>query len=285
MAAALELEAIRWGTAKLQGAGKRHPPLPLARPSSAEAASCRGTGVTAGQVAPRRTSSQPSSDLKKCSMLCLHAIAYYKIHILYIYSVYMDVFSVQIAAFIAEPVMGAGGVIAPPKTYFEKVSPYTILGIGKCEEAEEETTSKTLAPLNEDVKKTLEDISHRLESSLDNLVADCGSIQARFAEIQALISDDSANTISPASNIDRLEARKIDLIAQLQECNAELDLEKQKLANLPNAVEEQKSRLKSAIKNVADMTKSIKVIPGTDAQDIQAIEEVDQIREQAVSAI
>nr|AAM08864.1 Putative aminotransferase [Oryza sativa Japonica Group] len=260
MAAALELEAIRWGTAKLQGAGKRHPPLPLARPSSAEAASCRGTGVTAGQVAPRRTSSQPSSDLKKCSM-------------------------VQIAAFIAEPVMGAGGVIAPPKTYFEKVSPYTILGIGKCEEAEEETTSKTLAPLNEDVKKTLEDISHRLESSLDNLVADCGSIQARFAEIQALISDDSANTISPASNIDRLEARKIDLIAQLQECNAELDLEKQKLANLPNAVEEQKSRLKSAIKNVADMTKSIKVIPGTDAQDIQAIEEVDQIREQAVSAI
>ena len=55
--------------AQLQGAGKRHPPLPLARPSSAEAASCRGTGVTAGQVAPRRTSSQPSSDLKKCSMV------------------------------------------------------------------------------------------------------------------------------------------------------------------------------------------------------------------------
>ncbi|EAZ15628.1 hypothetical protein OsJ_31036 [Oryza sativa Japonica Group] len=34
-------------------------------------------------------------------------------------------------AFIAEPVMGAGGVIAPPKTYFEKVSPYTILGMYK----------------------------------------------------------------------------------------------------------------------------------------------------------
>lgn len=28
----------------------------------------------------------------------------------------------QIAAFIAEPVMGAGGVIPPPATYFEKVS-------------------------------------------------------------------------------------------------------------------------------------------------------------------
>nr|AAM22018.1 Unknown protein [Oryza sativa Japonica Group]AAP52694.1 hypothetical protein LOC_Os10g13470 [Oryza sativa Japonica Group] len=206
------------------------------------------------------------------------------------------------------------------------------------EEAEEETTSKTLAPLDEDVKRTLEDISHRLESSLDNLVAYCGSIRARFAEIQALVPDDLANTISSAvylkqhqfkmekakqriadrreqrdieatiqanqqlvheekakldqlyvgpiqSNKDRFEARKIDLIAQLEECNAKLDLEKQKLANLPNAVEEQKSRLRSAIKNVADMTKSLKVIPGTDAQDIQAIEEVDQIRQRVVSAI
>lgn len=30
-------------------------------------------------------------------------------------------FLLQIAAFIAEPVMGAGGVILPPATYFEKV--------------------------------------------------------------------------------------------------------------------------------------------------------------------
>jgi adenosylmethionine-8-amino-7-oxononanoate aminotransferase len=30
----------------------------------------------------------------------------------------------QIAAFIAEPVMGAGGVIPPPKTYFDKVIYY-----------------------------------------------------------------------------------------------------------------------------------------------------------------
>ena len=65
------------------------------------------------------------------------------------------------------------------------------------DEIEEETTSKALAPLDETVKKTLEDISLRLESSLDNLVADCGSIRARFAEIQALIPDDLANTITP----------------------------------------------------------------------------------------
>ena len=87
------------------------------------------------------------------------------------------------------------------------------------------------------------------------------------------------------SNIDRLEARKIDLMAQLQECNAELDMEHKKLADLPQAIEEQKTKLKSAIKNVADMTKSLKVIPRTDAQDAQAIEYVEQNWQKAISAI
>ncbi len=87
------------------------------------------------------------------------------------------------------------------------------------------------------------------------------------------------------SQIDRLEARKIGLMAHLQECNAELDMEHKKLADLPQAIKEQKARLKSAIKNIADMTKSLKVIPGTDAQDAQAIEEVEQIRQRAISAI
>ena len=35
---------------------------------------------------------------------------------------YPIAFYFQIAAFIAEPVMGAGGVILPPKSYFEKVT-------------------------------------------------------------------------------------------------------------------------------------------------------------------
>lgn len=37
--------------------------------------------------------------------------------------------SYQIGAFIAEPVMGAGGVIPPPATYFEKVNFETFVGI------------------------------------------------------------------------------------------------------------------------------------------------------------
>jgi len=193
------------------------------------------------------------------------------------------------------------------------------------DETEEDTTSKAIAPLSDDVKKILEDISHRLEaSSLDSLVVDCGSIRTRLHEVQALIPDELADVLTPAvyleqhqfklekaklrlaerrecndieatiqvnrqlvheekakldqlsegpikSNIDRLEARKIELLAQLQECNAELDIEHKKLADLPKSVEEQKARLKSAIKNVADLTKSLKFIPGTDAQDAQPL--------------
>ncbi len=149
---------------------------------------------------------------------------------------------------------------------------------------------------------------HQLEaSSLDSLVVDCGSIRTRLHKVQALIPEEHADVLTPAayleqyqfklekaklrlaerrecrdieatiqanrqlvheekskldqlsegpikSNIDQLEARKIELLAQLQECNA-------------------------------DMTKSLKVISGTDAQDTQAIEEVEHIRQRAISAI
>ncbi len=162
------------------------------------------------------------------------------------------------------------------------------------EETEDDTTNKALAPLTDDVKKILEDISRRLEaSSLDSLVVDYGSIRTRLHKVQALIPDELVNAPTPAvyleqyqfklenaklrlaehrerknieatiqanrqlvhkekskldklsegpikSNIDRLEARKIELLAQLQECNAELDLEHKKLADLPQVVEEQK---------------------------------------------
>nr|AAU89213.1 hypothetical protein [Oryza sativa Japonica Group]ABF96793.1 hypothetical protein LOC_Os03g32000 [Oryza sativa Japonica Group] len=151
-------------------------------------------------------------------------------------------------------------------------------------ETEEDTTSKSLVPLSDDVKKTLEDISHRLEaSSLDNLVLEKAKLRLaerrELKDIEATIQAnrqlvheeksklDQLSEGQIKSNIDRLEAHKIELLAQLEECNAELDIEHKKLADLPKSIEEQKARLKSAIKNVADLTKSLKIIPGTDAQD------------------
>ena len=71
------------------------------------------------------------------------------------------------------------------------------------DEAEEDTSSKALAPLSHDVKKTLEDISHRLEaSSLDSLVVDCGSIRTRLHEIQALVPEALADVLTPAAYLE-----------------------------------------------------------------------------------
>jgi hypothetical protein len=66
------------------------------------------------------------------------------------------------------------------------------------DEEEEDTSSKALAPLADDVKRTLMEISNRLENSLDVLVVDCGSIRAWFHEIQNMIPEDLATTLTLA---------------------------------------------------------------------------------------
>ncbi|BAD53264.1 aminotransferase-like protein [Oryza sativa Japonica Group] len=152
------------------------------------------------------------------------------------------------------------------------------------DEGEEDTTSKTLAPLSDDVKKTL-GTKLRLAERRERK-----DIEATIQANRQLVHEekfklDQLSEGPIKSNIDRLEAHKIEHLAQLEECNAELDMEHKKLADLPKSIEKQKARLKSAIKHVADLTKSLKVIPGTDAQDAQAIEEVEQIRQKAISAI
>nr|BAD36491.1 aminotransferase-like [Oryza sativa Japonica Group]BAD69138.1 aminotransferase-like [Oryza sativa Japonica Group] len=82
------------------------------------------------------------------------------------------------------------------------------------DEAEEDTSSKALAPLSDDVKKTLEDISHRLEaSSLDSLVVDCGSIRTRLHEVQALIPEELADVLTPAAYLEQHQFK-------LEKCHA-----------------------------------------------------------------
>lgn len=66
---------------------------------------------------------------------------------------------------------------------------------------------------------------------------------------------------------------------------ANVSSEEKKLADLPRAIEEQRLKLKKSIKHLSNLSKSLKVIPSTDALDAQAIEEVEQIRHRAVSAI
>ena len=111
------------------------------------------------------------------------------------------------------------------------------------DEGEEDTTSKALAPLSDDVKKTLGSILDRLEaSSLDSLVVDCGSIRARLHEIQALIPDELADILTPAVYLEqhqfKLEKAKLRLAEQRERKDIEATIQANR-----QLVHEEKSKL------------------------------------------
>ena len=114
------------------------------------------------------------------------------------------------------------------------------------------------------------------------------TIQANRASIneeKAKLDELEAGPSSTQANIDRLNNRKIELLAEPEQRNAQLALEQEKLADLPKAIEDQKSKLKASVKHLTELTKSLKPISSTGAADAKTIDEVDQIRQRAISAI
>ena len=94
------------------------------------------------------------------------------------------------------------------------------------DETEEDTTSKALAPLSDDVKTTLEDISHRLEvSSLDNLVVNCGPIRTRLHEVQALIPEELVDALTPAVYLEQHQFKLEKAKLRLAKCRERKDIE------------------------------------------------------------
>ncbi|XP_066162347.1 uncharacterized protein [Oryza sativa Japonica Group] len=111
------------------------------------------------------------------------------------------------------------------------------------DETEEDTSSKALAPLSDDVKKTLEDISHWLEaSSLDSLVVDCGSIRTRLHEVQALIPDELADALTPAVYLEQHQFKLEKAKLRLAERRERKDIEATIQINR-QLVHEEKSKL------------------------------------------
>jgi hypothetical protein len=97
--------------------------------------------------------------------------------------------------------------------------------------------------VSDDVKRTLEDISHRLEeSSLDILVVDCGLIRARFHEVQALISDELADILTPAVYLEQYQFKLEKAKLRLAERRERKDIEATIQANR-QLVHEENSKL------------------------------------------
>jgi chromosome segregation ATPase len=118
-----------------------------------------------------------------------------------------------------------------------------------------------------------------------DLEATIQASRASINEEKAKLDELEVGPSSTQANIEQLNARKIELLAELEQCNAQIAIEEQKLADLPKATEDQRSKLKSFVKYLTELTKYLKVISRADAADAQIIDEVDQIRERAISAI
>ncbi|RLN33698.1 hypothetical protein C2845_PM03G18750 [Panicum miliaceum] len=85
--------------------------------------------------------------------------------------------------------------------------------------------------------------------------------------------------------IDRLRAQRDKLLKELDSVNTALTAEESKLQNLPVAIEEMKANMKTSVREAVRLQKQIKPIPGSADEDQQKIDEVNQIRLDAIVAI
>lgn len=87
------------------------------------------------------------------------------------------------------------------------------------------------------------------------------------------------------NELDELQQQEVDLLMKLRETRTKITEAKQKLADFPKAIEDQTTKLKASAKHLAGLNKTLKPIPGTKADDVCIIDEVEQIRLHAISVI
>lgn len=73
-------------------------------------------------------------------------------------------------------------------------------------------------------------------------------------EEKTKLDEMEAGPSSTQANRDWLRTREAELVAELEKCRADISSEEQKLVDLPNAIEEQRSKLKRSIKHLSDLS-------------------------------
>uniref|UniRef100_J3KUJ3 DUF1409 domain-containing protein n=1 Tax=Oryza brachyantha TaxID=4533 RepID=J3KUJ3_ORYBR len=147
------------------------------------------------------------------------------------------------------------------------------------------------------IRSRIEEIQDRLPDDLIDAIAPAGYIESRRICIlrarqqiidhtsqipaQAKIQVDGERAITEKAKLDELQsaapgisaimdellANKADLEAQLAKVTESLSIEERRLADLPSAVVAQAQVLKSAVQTSIHSHRSLKAIPGTDAED------------------
>lgn len=94
-----------------------------------------------------------------------------------------------------------------------------------------------------------------------------------------------AEPIDLKKKLEELHRFEADLLLRLEATREEIKEVEVKIAVAPKTIEDQTSKLKASAKHLATLSKALKPIPGSTADDAQAIEDIDQIRHKAIAAI
>ncbi|CAN6348214.1 unnamed protein product [Urochloa humidicola] len=94
-----------------------------------------------------------------------------------------------------------------------------------------------------------------------------------------------SNRSSIVNWIDWLKARRAELAKEIALLKDELTIEEQKLRDLPDTVTDLKKTLSAQVSDTVKLHKSIKQIPGSAEDDQRTIDEIEQIRRRAISAV
>nr|BAX25152.1 hypothetical protein [Oryza meyeriana var. granulata] len=85
--------------------------------------------------------------------------------------------------------------------------------------------------------------------------------------------------------LDQLKKKEADLLVELEKVRKDLEATESQLIGLPQAIQDQKAKVVATVRQVIHRRKNLKTIPGSDEDDIRAINEIDQIRLHAIKTI
>nr|CBG76269.1 OO_Ba0005L10-OO_Ba0081K17.20 [Oryza officinalis] len=137
------------------------------------------------------------------------------------------------------------------------------------DDEDKELPSTARAPISDDLKNRLTDIANRLESSLEYLVEDCTPIRVRTR-----LDELAVEPIVLKNRLEELRRLEAELESKLKSTRQEIQEVETGIAASPKAIEDQTAKLKASAKYLATLSKSLKPIPGSTADDAQAIEDI-----------
>lgn len=118
----------------------------------------------------------------------------------------------------------------------------------------------------------------QLESALSASKAQVNAEKTKLDEL-------AVEPIVLKHKLEELHRLEAELISKLESTRREIQEVEAGIAASPKAIEDQTAKLKASAKYLATLSKSLEPIPGSVADDAQAIEDVEQIRRKAIAAI